>query len=496
LPRPAHSLPALAISSVLLTGLLASTSSPAVSATAATTFHQTAPISLGYDGDGETSAANNTDTVLADGPAAPSTITLIAPADATLTDVYVDVSVTHENLADLDLMLVAPSGEAVTLMSDIGGGAFDGLIRLHPQWKWPLTDDASSCGNSTCYGLPRDVDTDAGDADVYPATAPDSAPSSYSALGGASVAGDWTLYAVDDATGNAGVIDAWAAYAWYGLPAFPSPSTLDVAGMQRSITDVDLCLEDLDLHTLSSVDVVLESPGGRRAHVLGNALQTLLDPSGAKVPGLQVCLDDEADLDVPPVAFPSAASYRPNTYNGARHHEYVAGFDAAALAKALSVFDGADPNGTWKLWVHSANAARAWGEIGGWSLRITSTTPATATPAPPPATSTSPPPAPKVLAFRPKNAQGGVRLSVSPRIVFSTDLMTASVTATSVNLRTVYGRKVRVSLTYDAATRTVIVDPRHHLEGRTRYTLTVKTGLRDTAGTRLARVRTATFRTR
>ena len=37
---------------------------------------------------------------------------------------------------------------------------------------------------------------------------------------------------------------------------------------------------------------------------------------------------------------------------------------------ALSTFDGADPNGTWQLWVMD-DASGDVGDIRGWALRIT-----------------------------------------------------------------------------------------------------------------------------
>ena len=62
-----------------------------------------------------------------------------------------------------------------------------------------------------------------------------------------------------------------------------------------------------------------------------------------------------------------------------------------------------------------------------------------------------------------------------------------------VDLRT--GRLVRIrARSYDAASRTVTLDPYYRLAARTTYRVVIRAGIRDTAGNRLP-AQTWTFRT-
>jgi hypothetical protein len=146
------------------------------------------------------------------------------------------------------------------------------------------------------------------------------------------------------------------------------PSEINVSGLTNgTITDVNLLLSDLTHASPTDVDILLSSSDGRQALALSDI------ESGSRVVDVDLTLDDEAASLPSPVAPTNdliSGAFRPT------NHTYVADtFAAPAPALdgnvALSSFDGAEPNGTWQLWVMD-NASGDFGDIGGgWALQIT-----------------------------------------------------------------------------------------------------------------------------
>jgi hypothetical protein len=148
--------------------------------------------------------------------------------------------------------------------------------------------------------------------------------------------------------------------------ASPYPSTIDVSGFTNGvITDVNLTLTDVSHRALGDVDVLL-SKEDRQALVMSDVSFQF-----GSATDVDLNLDDEAAASLPDGQLPmTSGTFRPTNVDARRDT-----FDAPAPtpngAVALSTFDGADPNGTWQLWVMD-NADADVGEIGGgWSLEIT-----------------------------------------------------------------------------------------------------------------------------
>lgn len=133
----------------------------------------------------------------------PSNITVTGLAGSVATVTATLNGVSHAVPVDLDVMLSGPTGQNVMLMSDAGGTApvsganvvfDDGAAGAVPA---PLTS-----GTFT----PTDDDSDAADA-AFPAPAPAvSAATALSTFTGTNGNGVWSLWVVDDATGDAGSI--------------------------------------------------------------------------------------------------------------------------------------------------------------------------------------------------------------------------------------------------------------------------------------------------
>jgi large repetitive protein len=164
-------------------------------------------------------------------------------------------------------------------------------------------------------------------------------------------------------------------------PAEPYPSEIMVSGFSGTIRDVNLILKGFRHTYPDDVGVLLVGPTGQSALVMSD--------SGSEfgVVGLRVVLDDEATNSLPDNnedGVITSGTYKPTQGTDQRTD---GGFEGNLVphpfpqegttppptgdyGTTLSVFDGTDPNGTWKLYVvDDSNEDR--GKInGGWSLRI------------------------------------------------------------------------------------------------------------------------------
>ncbi len=143
------------------------------------------------------------------------------------------------------------------------------------------------------------------------------------------------------------------------------PSAIEVRGLKGPIRDVNVYLHDV-FHTSSyDKDVLLVGPSGQTAIVMSDIGQAT-NPNG-----VTLRLDDEAATLIPDTSLESGV-YRPTNND----NEVVA-FNTPAppvtsANAALSVFDGGDPNGTWRLFVQDRYGRFDSGIVaGGWTLEIT-----------------------------------------------------------------------------------------------------------------------------
>ena len=303
-------------------------------------FTQSTPITVSHEAGGDAGAFEAADFDIGDG--ATSVLSLSsAPEAAVVTSVYAVVGVEHPHLDDVDLVLVAPGGRAMTLASDVGGPASGEHYLVFDHTAPPYQDDDIGAG-FVVNGAPVDYDN-AGDVDAYPG----SAPASFGALGGGVVNGDWTLFVDDDTGENSGKVVHWQLTVSYGLPASPSASELVVSGLPSTVSDVNLELLDVNGY-LGNTELLLESPDGRFAHVLSDAGR-----SSPRTPVVHadLVLNDEAGVDIPALATPDTGVYRPRNYDLPDQSEPVGGVETIGMDAKLSAFDGGSANGTWKLWV-------------------------------------------------------------------------------------------------------------------------------------------------
>ncbi len=137
----------------------------------------------------------------------PSTLTVSGLNGAVYRVAVTLSNLTHAFPDDLDFLLVSPGGQAVLLMSDAGGAV--PIISVSPI----LDDDAPILlPNSGAILSQRYRPSNfTPDPDFFPAPAPSTPPAAaLSAFRGSNPNGPWSLYAVDDAIGDAGTLAGWS----------------------------------------------------------------------------------------------------------------------------------------------------------------------------------------------------------------------------------------------------------------------------------------------
>lgn len=110
-------------------------------------------------------------------------------------------TVTHSYANDLSVMLVAPNGDAIVLMSDAGGGQPIGGATLVFDDNGGILPRFAAIGSGSYY--PTNY------AGTGLTNAPTANSSKLSELTDSDPNGDWSLYVVDDAAFNSGSIGSW-----------------------------------------------------------------------------------------------------------------------------------------------------------------------------------------------------------------------------------------------------------------------------------------------
>ena len=280
----------------------------------------------------------------------------------TITDVNVTLTgITHTFKGDLDIELVSPQGSALVLTSD-NCAATDVTSRNY------TFDDAAATtlgGAAVCPSgtfKPSNGNSGAGDEIFFavPTT------TTLAGFNGENPNGNWRLFVRDDQSGDTGQITSWslqittAAAAPITMPALgangagvasPYPVPISVSGVSGNITDVNLTLPGF-AHTFpSDLQMMLQSPSGATVKLLSG------DCGSTDVLNKDFTFDDSA-ATVPPAACAAGGTFKPTA-------NVLAAMPAPAPAgpfgTTMAAFNGASPNGTWKLYINDTAAAD-----GGW----------------------------------------------------------------------------------------------------------------------------------
>jgi hypothetical protein len=155
-----------------------------------------------------------------------------------------------------------------------------------------------------------------------------------------------------------------------GDDALADVSTIEVSGFITEVIDVDLTLHNVNFGAASSqdMDILLMGPEGQTAVVLSDA--------GGDLPtnNATIVLDDQATGQLPSNSALTSGTFQPTNVGSPDTFKLPNGNDLTPSSNsALSVFNDANPNGSWRLFAYDDTGNGNTGSItGGWSLRITS----------------------------------------------------------------------------------------------------------------------------
>ncbi len=291
---------------------------------------------------------------------------LVSDVDVTLT------GLSHARSQDLDVVLVGPGGQAVTLLSDSADGSVAGASLTFDD-EAPSVLPAVGSGGRLAPG-PWQV-TNYGSGDPMPGPAPSPAPygNRLDVFDGTSPVGTWTLYVADDTIGGGGVIAGWSLAITTApivirngatpTPAAPYPATVSVSGLAGSVTDVDVTLTGLSAPRGQDLDVVVVDPRG-------DAVTVLSDTSRGPVDGATIVFDDAARSPFQASDPITSGVFQVTNYEQDDPMPAPAP-DPAPYGRRLDTFSGIDPDGTWSLYVVDDDGAGGTGSIDAWSLQIT-----------------------------------------------------------------------------------------------------------------------------
>lgn len=267
---------------------------------------------------------------IADEQSFQSTIT-VPTMSGRVTDAGVAVRLAHEDLSQVQLALLAPSGVRVRLVQ-AGTLSGSGSIDL------TLDDQAqATLGSSSRQGL------------FQPAQP-------LALVLGEVPAGPWKLEVTDMAAGQTGTLEAWtlqlvgtgqsaariASFAKDIADAGLTTSTQTFTNASGEIVDVNLRLS-INHPNVSDLRLYLLSPGGARILLLNHV-------GGDGDNFINTRLDDAGWTDIDAGASPFTGIYRP--------------------AEPLNALLGTSANGVWTLEVHDDVAGNA-GSLTNWSLSFT-----------------------------------------------------------------------------------------------------------------------------
>ena len=311
----------------------------------------------------------------------------VAGTTGTITKVTVTLNnFNHTFPDDMDILLVAPGGNNLVLMSDAAGSA-------DARSAYLTFDDAAAAaitdGGPLGTGTYQPSSYVAGDTFPAPAPAPSANTTLAAAFNGISANGTWSLYVVDDTGVDMGTIgNGWtitvtttgtAATSFTNGGAIfmnerwgsgsPYPSTITVSGLTGAVTDVNVTLTAVNHLNPDDLDIMLISPSGKRLMIMSDAGGTI------DLAAVTITIDDAAAGLMPDAAAIVTGSYRPTNYGtGDTLHDLLPPLSSAGTAGGgtlASVFNGTEANGVWRLYVIDDATASAGSFSGGWSLDIT-----------------------------------------------------------------------------------------------------------------------------
>ncbi|HET7625711.1 MAG TPA: PEP-CTERM sorting domain-containing protein [Verrucomicrobiae bacterium] len=152
------------------------------------------------------------------------------------------------------------------------------------------------------------------------------------------------------------------------------PSTINVSGLDgQLVSHLSITLNGFSHDFPSDVDIVLAGPAGQLAMLMGEVGGQDRTP----VSNLTLTLDDSAANSLPIDAALSSGVFKPTRQFPTFNFEFPSPAPAgsANAPASLSVFNGTDPNGAWRLFVVDDSNPDSGTILSGWSMNLVTAVP-------------------------------------------------------------------------------------------------------------------------
>jgi subtilisin-like proprotein convertase family protein len=146
-----------------------------------------------------------------------------------------------------------------------------------------------------------------------------------------------------------------------GGSATPYPSVINVSNVPSQLAQVTVTLNAMNHTFPSDIDIMLVGPQGQTAVIMSDV------GGGTDLVGTNITLDDQAPTAIP--ATITSGTYRPT--NSGLTDAFPAPAPIQDGSSALSVFQGTNPNGEWRLFVFDDVNVDGGTITNGWTLKLT-----------------------------------------------------------------------------------------------------------------------------
>ncbi len=145
----------------------------------------------------------------------------------------------------------------------------------------------------------------------------------------------------------------------------PAPATADLSvALPGRIRKLTVRLTNVTHTYPADLDIALVGPGGQAVMLMSDA------GGGFPLSGVTLTFDDAAPVALPGAAPITTGTYKPTNLGAVPDTQFPAPAPPLPYGTSLSVFNGTDPTGTWKLFVRDDLAGDLGAIVGGWSLEI------------------------------------------------------------------------------------------------------------------------------
>ena len=145
--------------------------------------------------------------------------------------------------------------------------------------------------------------------------------------------------------------------------ATPYPSSNLVSGVAGLVLKTTVTLSNLNHTWPDDVDILLVGPAGQSVLLMSDC------GGETSLNNVTLTFDDDATSSLPDVSQILPGTYRPTDYG--TNDVLPSPAPARPYGTALSVFNGTNPNGAWRLFARDEFANDSGTISDGWSLRIT-----------------------------------------------------------------------------------------------------------------------------